>query len=231
MLAIIGDIHAHFQDYSLILQKLTPEFICSVQIGDFGLGFNYVLDEKVKQFDADLSEYHRFFRGNHDDPDRCGEYAMNLGEYGYWTKNGKTVFFVAGAWSIDSQYRTEGRDWWRDEELRQSQMLAAQELYRAVKPDYVLSHDAPDEVLQLMYAGTGRPVISTKTSQFLQALLSDHAPEKWYFGHHHRSKTIMWNNQTVFRCVDINECVIDQDMPNFQNCDEYVVADRSLLNE
>jgi hypothetical protein len=137
---------------------------------------------------------------------------MYLGDYGWFTHivYGQLLkfFFLAGAWSIDAAKRTDGVDWWHDEELSMADLSKAQEIYEDVKPDVVISHECPQVAGQYMIdgvigrLGTPRTYNKSRTSTFLQALWEFHQPKKWYFGHHHMNKAFKIG-ETSFRCVDI----------------------------
>src|SRR6266404_2664369 len=136
-ITIIGDVHGFTKTYQKWLRNnLDPEQR-SIQIGDMGLGFAGVGLPAPGQ--PPLGDSHKFFRGNHDSPEKCRAHANYLGDYGYLEEDG--IFWVAGAFSIDRAYRIEGVSWWADEELSYAELGKATDLYREVKPRFVLSHE------------------------------------------------------------------------------------------
>jgi len=177
MLTLIGDVHGLFIEYGELLEETRG---VSAQLGDMGLGFG-----RDHLFPVNRDAY--FIRGNHDDPSVCRSYEGYLGEWGVFDKVdlGKSVFFVSGAWSIDREFRTEGRDWWRDEELGYMEFERACSTYADTEPDIVLSHDCPVKAFENMAAGV-RPV-NTRTGSALQHMFDSHRPELWVFAHHHVS--------------------------------------------
>lgn len=182
---IIGDIHGKFNDYLEVIDGCDR----SIQIGDFGIGFfndamHQNIEEKLKDTD------HKFFRGNHDDPGRCNQMAAHLGDFGIIND----TMWIAGAWSIDWVIKSRTGHWWADEELSHRQWEQVLEMVAAFKPRQIISHDCPGIVSKQIFvdAGLGMPgygAIKTKTGQALDAVMEIHKPEKWIFGHWHRSLT------------------------------------------
>jgi hypothetical protein len=178
----IGDVHAKFMHYKTMLD---PN-IFSIQVGDFGLGFG---------IDAPKVENnHRFIRGNHDNPELCLVNENWIGDGTYI--NG--IFCVGGARSTDAWNRTEGVDWWRDEEVSYEIASRIFDQYLELKPDVVVSHDCPDDGLP--FPEYRFPSI---TSNLLNSMLESHRPKLWVFGHHHMSIDVIVDG-TRFVCVDKN---------------------------
>lgn len=183
---IIGDVHGKFGKYRKILKDYRKKNPSSqtIQIGDMGVGF-----EPDKFPLKDDGELHKFFRGNHDNPQKSREHPCYMknasgeaADFGWFQHGEKKVFWLAGAWSIDREARKEGVDWWPDEELSMHDAYAALDLYREIKPEIVLSHDGPITATHRLCGGIAYP---TRTSQLLQAMLEYCSPELWIFGHWH----------------------------------------------
>ena len=195
----IGDVHGRTTEYQ---KKLRQRFsqTRTVQLGDMGIGFSGVGLHK-------LLERHTWFRGNHDNPEKCRSYSSYQGDYGFDQK--ANFFWVAGAWSIDRDFRIEGVSWWRDEELSYDELGKAIDLYEQIKPDFVLSHEAPSKaVAVLLHTQTGDYFAMkgncqhSRTAQALQNMLDIHQPKEWVFGHYHVSHSfaVPFYN-TKFTCV------------------------------
>lgn len=109
---LLGDIHGDFGFYFQWLSQKDPNDI-TIQLGDLGLGF---YDKYDKQYEEGIKKYPnaRFLRGNHDSPEVCKKQDAYLGDFGVFKDK---IFFISGAWSIDYDCRTPGKDWWRDEEI------------------------------------------------------------------------------------------------------------------
>lgn len=186
MITIVGDVHGFTKTYQKYIRRL-PEGQRSVQIGDMGLGFEGVGLH-------DMGSEHKFFRGNHDSPAKCKEHPNYYGDYGYAAAD--RIFHVAGAWSIDRAWRVEGRTWWADEELSYQELGDVIDIYRLLKPRFVLSHEAPAKAANVLLSNLLGPYFlakgecaNSRTAQALQSMLEFHAPEKWIFGHYHVDKT------------------------------------------
>ena len=185
---IIGDIHAEFEVYS----KYTELYDRSIQLGDFGIGFRpapIIPKERGN---------HKFFVGNHDNREMANQLPNCLGDYGAFTVDGNPWFFVSGGLSIDKHFRTEGVDWWRDEELSIAELQHAIDLYEIVKPTVMLSHEPPAAVARMMSSFE----VKSRTGQALNGMLGIHKPAVWLFGHMHKSWS--WD---VFQCLTICEVV------------------------
>jgi len=198
---LIGDIHGRFVEYFEIIEEL--EIIKpkseSIQLGDLGLGFG------IRNFGDDYYKYeikkypkHKFIRGNHDNPEVCNSVSNCLGDYGYIKK--LDLFYIAGAYSIDQHLRTEGRDWWKEEELTYSQFEKVIKLYKKKKPKIVISHDCPATCIPYL----GAIPINNSTSSAFKFMFEEYQPETWVFAHHHKSRDFVIE-KTNFICLDTLE--------------------------
>lgn len=202
-LRVIGDVHGKI-DYYIQLAK---ESYFSIQLGD--LSFNY---DKLGNLD---SNFHKVIAGNHDNYTKeNGKFVKQtnhfLGDFGVVKIPSFTekVFFVRGANSIDKQLRTEGVNYWRDEELTYSNSLKALEEYKKEKPDFVFSHTCPAFITKLAFGYKtwhGQEIRSSMTDVLLEQMFEYHKPKMWIFGHHHKS----WKaniNDCQFQCLAELEC-------------------------
>ena len=202
---VIGDIHGKTDQYLKLLVRHRDE--PSVQLGDFGIGFPG--DEPLPA----LPDNAWFLRGNHDNPEAARAHRNYLGDYGCRAIDGIRIFYLSGAWSSDQWCRTEGVNWWRDEELGIADLEAAVDLYTKVKPEIVLTHDGPEEAIQALLAGrsTHKEFARTATGGALNAMLEAHRPWKWIFGHWH-SRFRRKIGGTEFRCLpELGWCRIPGD--------------------
>ena len=181
---IIGDVHGKYGQYWRILQETSAP---SLQLGDFG--FSEAHEFHLKHLD---SSQHKVLFGNHDDYSYLRK-PHSLGDHGF--TNG--IFTVRGAWSIDRAYRTEGRDWWANEELNYNEMQGAIDTYAECRPEIVITHDCPHEVRQALFGIHDKSI----TSSGLQVMFEQHQPALWIFGHHHKSRNEVING-TRFICLN-----------------------------
>jgi predicted phosphodiesterase len=196
-LRIIGDVHGHLPQYV----RLAKEAEFSIQVGDVGFHYDYLLGN----LDATS---HRIIAGNHDnyttspcgcpDPDHCdrcqGGVRFSKQTEHFLADFGvidfpllKDVFYARGAWSIDRDWRTAGKDWWPEEEMSYDRLYQCVEAYAEVKPEVMISHTAPASVVEEIPFTRifGDDVIKTRTDQALDQMLKIHRPKLWVFGHFH----------------------------------------------
>lgn len=203
---LIGDIHGDLYPYQLMLEGQKR----SIQVGDFGIGFAGPYWHEKAEYIQEQGD-HRFIRGNHDHPKKCKE------EMTYYIPDGfveNDVMFVGGAWSIDWGWRTEGIDWWADEECSIAEFEQIIDTYRTVKPRVMITHDAPTFVTAEMFVKTGKAfgdkIIQTRTGQAFELMMDIHQPEEWYFGHWHHTASATFRG-TKFQCIGVND-FIDVDL-------------------
>lgn len=188
---IIGDVHGKVERY----REIIADCKTSICVGDFG--FKAEWDwyyQNVNSVDGKFS--HWVNMGNHDylpyvtqDP--------SLGHYANLTIDGKRIFTVRGADSIDKRFRLEGLDWFPDEELSYSLAEDALEDYIDFAPEIVISHDCPQRVMEMLFGYTDKSL----TRNLLQAMYDSWAPDLWIFGHHHRSVDVEIDG-CRFICLD-----------------------------
>lgn len=211
MIRLVGDIHGKFWKYYETVKNVKY----SIQLGDFGWRDSYELLQK--HLDPNR---HKVLLGNHEDYDYVDTvgFPHNLGNYGTFTLDGQTFFFLRGAFSIDmkprlmGQYRTGIKSWFEQEELSHTELKKAIELYKQVKPDLVLTHDTPQSISELvgkpevLRAFGFDPPLKTTTQIALQTMFDYHQPKQWYFGHYHREWGRVYDG-TMFKCLSELEYV------------------------
>lgn len=198
---LIGDIHGRLYDYQTY--SLNGWSGPSIQVGDFGIGFSGDYWHENLAGWQTMYPQHRFIRGNHDDLHQC---KLMPGYIADGTIE-NDVMFIGGAWSIDREYRSPGIDWWPDEELSFSELRKLYEIYCAVKPRVMITHDAPTEVTYQMFIQSGLAIggsnavkIATRTGEAFQAMIEAHQPDEWYFGHWHHTMQYKYG-KTMFQCI------------------------------
>lgn len=104
------------------------------------------------------------------------------------TIDGKKIFCMGGARSVDKEYRVEHISWWKEE------MPSKEEMERAItaleqnhwRVDYVITHCAPRSVQTLLASWyENDPMVS-----FLDRVCSDLTFKRWFFGHYHVDKQV-----------------------------------------
>jgi hypothetical protein len=179
-LTIIGDVHGKISAYGGIVSKI-PFRDMSICVGDFG--FKYEWDWYLqKKIDGDIRPNNHINPGNHDYGPYLNDKTKSLGNWHYFED--ENIFTVRGAWSIDKIHRTEGFDWFDNEELTYAEGLEALDEYVKVKPRIIVSHDCPQHVRNSLFGIVEKSI----TTNLLQAMFDVHQPELWVFGHHHKHR-------------------------------------------
>lgn len=171
---IIGDVHGKTNQYKELINHFKGNSVC---VGDFGFQKHH--DWHIENIDGSK---HKINFGNHDYMPYVNK-SHSTGNFSYDKATG--IFTVRGAWSTDKYMRTEGLDWFADEELDYSQMLEAVFAYEEAKPDIMITHDCPHEIRRLMYGIESKCI----TCNGLQSMFERHKPKMWIYGHHHFSET------------------------------------------
>lgn len=185
-MTFIGDLHGKYRQYERIISTCRN----SIQVGDMGVGFFYGSLEWPRaapnpSYDKMINGDHRFIRGNHDNPSVCRRHSQ-------WIPDGHVegdMMFVGGGLSIDRSQRTEGLDWWPDEELSTPELHTIVDLYIKTKPRIMVTHECPESVADIMMAISGRRKLDfpSRTRQALQSMFEIHQPDRWIYGHWHVS--------------------------------------------
>ena len=204
----IGDIHGKFDFYCDLLDKFAP--ISSIQVGDFGWGFPNEDPTTMDRLDKTMTAGgHRWVRGNHDNPDKPNPHRIPDGSF----DESLNLFALGGAYSIDQSERTDGVDWWHNEELSIVELNAALDLYEEKKPRFVVTHDGPVDILYQMFPWfcNNDNIGSGRTRQAYDAMLEIHRPELYIFGHWHHTKDVI-ENGTRFICIGESDYIfVDMD--------------------
>jgi len=163
----IGDVHGKYDTYNQLISSIGNDK--TIQIGD--MGFDY---SNIKP-----SRYHKFFKGNHDfyHSDNSRSHPNDLGEFGLVDD----VYFVRGAYSIDSHVRTLGINLFENEELSRYSFEIARKRISICRPRVIASHDAPYSIRKHFFGYEERGL----TASGLEYIFESYQPEVWVFGHHH----------------------------------------------
>jgi predicted phosphodiesterase len=184
---LIGDVHGKYDRY----KKIIADVADSIQVGDMGVGFRRRAGYRAGDFHANPAHYamaranHRFIRGNHDNPYVCRMHSQCIAD-GIIESD---VMFIGGALSVDREWRTEGYDWWVDEELSIGKLNTLVDVYAVMRPRVMITHDCPETTASSMCRLSGRNKMDfpSRTRQALQSMLEMHQPDLWVFGHWHFS--------------------------------------------
>lgn len=116
--------------------------------------------------------------------------------------DGSTFFTFGGARSSDKAWRTPGIDWFPEEEASISEKAIAYDNLHSVgnKVDYIITHDCPTSILQVISKEIGTYLTPTDTSRFLQSIMNGTEFKHWFFGHHHIDSQLSPNITACYDC-------------------------------
>ena len=228
---ILGDIHARWAPVNNLINKKKPEII--LQVGDFGWfphingkteqytamtsqGWAYKY-KAFEQYGLKMQNTSMLWcHGNHENHadliERVKSGKMEVMPSVFYMPfgttvtldDGRVVLFCGGARSTDQQWRTEGLDWWPEEEVTLKDLDKLPE----EKVDIVISHTCPDEFLMQMDNRNIIRVDLTDPSQkdgsrhALSYVLNKYMPDLWYFGHYHKACAGQFRG-TRWYCLDM----------------------------
>lgn len=126
-------------------------------------------------------------------------YNLKLGEM--FDIEGKKFFCFGKAQSHDKWCRTEGVNWWKEEMPSKEEYeygLDTLDKY-GWKCDYVISHCAPDSIVDILGHGE---YTHDKLTNYFQTISEQLKFKKWYFGHYHCDTLIDDNFQCLYQTIE-----------------------------
>lgn len=182
---IIGDVHGHLGTYWNYILWMGQ----SIQLGDFG--FKQEHDWYLQNINYNN---HKILFGNHDYYPYL-DYEHSLGNWSYFSD--LDLFCVRGAQSVDKWHRTQGVDWFEEEEMSYIGLNECINVYMKCKPKIVVSHDTPSSIALTLFGYNEKSL----TRQAMDQMLQFWKPHIWIFGHHHTSKDTVIKG-TRFICLN-----------------------------
>ena len=209
MIYITGDTHgevARFKENNMADTNWTEEDVLIV-CGDFGFVFTGKAGESVNLDFLETKPYTICFcDGNHENfpllysfPEetwhggrvhRLRKNVLHLMRGEIYEIQGKTIFAMGGAYSIDREYRILGRSFWKEELPTWDECDRALENLekRGMRVDLVVTHTAPAAVLHAM--GKFPDAHEADFQAFLRKLYLNLDFDHWYFGHWHEDEAV-----------------------------------------
>jgi len=169
---LIGDIHGEYNLYLPLIQNCPR----SVQVGDFGMGFDYTGEaDFVDSMLEGVPGEHQFIRGNHDSPEVCRDCSACISDGD--SING--TMFIGGATSIDKAIRTPNVNWWWDEEMSPDEAFEHLEDFLFIKPRVMITHECPESIAHYLCAKENKTKIedSSLTRTTFERMFYQHQPE------------------------------------------------------
>ena len=211
---LVGDVHGQWSHLNRIINQERPDIV--LQAGDFGIWANYhdfkydYCKDSIKNGDTKIY----WCDGNHEDHISIRKVMAEKGKYDigenihYMPRSsvltlpdGRRVLFIGGAWSVDWDMRTDGKDWFREEELISQKDVDPVFDMEEGSIDIVVSHTCPNEFIMGWYDEHQDP-----SRKALSAVLKHLKPYKWYFGHWHndRAGQHIFSNNTICKWQCLN---------------------------
>lgn len=210
MIYITGDTHGEqvrFIENNMEGESSWGEEDHLIVCGDFGYIFtDSVAEQRFLDFLEKKPYTICFCDGNHENFPRIYQYpeqswrggrihrirenVIHLMRGQVFDIDGKRIFTMGGAYSIDKYMRFEGRSWWREELPCDAEY---REAIRSLKEcgnrvDYIVTHTAPREIIRRM--GKYPDEHDMELTGFLEWVMHEVEFEKWFFGHWHLDKQI-----------------------------------------
>lgn len=205
-IAVFGDWHGDSGWALTAIRSAAREGVrTAVHVGDFGFDWPGAkrgrYEAKLNKHLADLGLTLVVSGGNHDnwdtlqalpvDSDGLSTVRSNiriLPRGGRTILEGLAVGGLGGAFSVDQQHRTEGKDWWPNEEPTREEAAA---LVAGGALDILITHDAPAAVplkgdFQLSEELTSK---ANKTRALLQEVVDSIVVSQLFCGHWHQRRT------------------------------------------
>lgn len=210
MIYITGDTHRNFSRlYGLEVSSDDMLII----LGDSGI--NYCLNEEELKYKDYLTKFKiKLFciRGNHEErPENINTYKEvdmfggkvfveedfpNLifakdGEV--YDIDGKSIFVIGGAYSVDKNYRIMyDHKWFKDEQLITKKMNDILAKVKGKHFDIVLTHTCPYkyEPREVFMSGIDQSKVDKSMEHFLDEIEENIDYDKWYCGHYHTEKQV-----------------------------------------
>lgn len=211
LIGVMGDLHGDLGHARIALQTLADRGARAIiQLGDWGVvwpGQNWQIDlHKLSRFLARNEQTMFFVEGNHDWHPKLREFPVstdglrwithNIAHLprGYRSSVGKhfTLAALGGGNSPDRGFRTEGRDWWPDEQITEADIR-----HLGTEPvDILVAHEAPlmaddNDLIRDWEGGISRSdvVYADASRVMIRRAVMRTRPQLTLGGHYHRYLT------------------------------------------
>jgi hypothetical protein len=204
---VVGDVHGDISFASAVCRAAESLDITNIfQVGDFGIWDHtddgvYFLD-KLNENSSLRGVNWYVTLGNHENYDRVENYQALTTQTFIPVRDhitilgNKTAVFdmdgvkfasVGGAYSIDKYARIEGKSWWRNEEIKFSDILMLQNLIDITgRVDILFTHDSPTTLPEWDGFIKDDPY-SQGHRKMLDRVGEIARPAFWFHGHYHRA--------------------------------------------
>lgn len=210
MIYITGDTHRNFSRlYGLEVSSDDMLII----LGDSGI--NYCLNEEELKYKDYLTKFKiKLFciRGNHEERSENINTYKEVDMFGgkvfveedfpnlifakdgeVYDIDGKSIFVIGGAYSVDKNYRIMyDYKWFKDEQLTTKEMNDILAKVKGKHFDIVLTHTCPYkyEPREVFMSGIDQSKVDKSMEHFLDEIEENIDYDKWYCGHYHTEKQV-----------------------------------------
>lgn len=212
---ITGDTHGEQSRFHEILSQAKRNDIILI-CGDCGLLFHDLITEHIFLNKLEKEPYTICFcDGNHENFPAIYRYPCEKWNGGkvhrirnnifhlmrgqVFTIEGKKIFTMGGAYSIDRYMRRENISWWKEELPNNEEYAEAVKNLKAndFSVDYVISHTAPREIIRRMGS---KPDFAkdAELTGFLEWVMYETKYTQWFFGHWHKDEQIGEKHRAVW---------------------------------
>lgn len=214
MVYVTGDIHGEIERFQEKKLKRLKKKDTLIVLGDFGFLWNGSKEERKNLKWLTKRPYQLLFiDGCHENFDMLKEYpiveykggkARHLGGNLYYILRGsileiedKKLLCFGGGESSDKEDREEGVNWWRSELPTSDELEWCVNNLKAAggTVDYVLTHDAPQQILEFTRLLQGQP---NWLHNFFDQIRQKVHYQKWLFGRYHKDLVLSTKAQAVF---------------------------------
>ena len=215
---VTGDIHGRPNIIAEIFDFMGEEDI-TIIAGDFGDGFlgTYCSEERFYDYIAKQNKTILFIDGNHEHFDHLNSLPISTWNGGRVHKirdniihcirgevfniQGKSIFTFGGGYSLDKDFRSEGINWWPEENIQDKDRENAESNLNRCnrKVDYCISHTAPMDTVRMLaqkYYGLIKANVTEEyeLTNYLQYVADTTSYDRWFFGHFHIDDDRLWHN-------------------------------------
>jgi predicted phosphodiesterase len=204
-IAVFGDWHGDAGWALTAIRSAAREGVrTAIHVGDFGLDWPGAkrgrYETKLNKYLTELGTTLIISGGNHDNWDTLGKLIVEkdglanvLSNIRVLPRGGRTMIEglavggLGGAFSVDYEYRTEGKDWWRNEEPTRRE---AEALIAGGPLDILVTHDAPEGVPLIgdFQLTTELTLKANKTRDLLREVVDVLAVPHLFCGHWHQRR-------------------------------------------
>lgn len=211
---VTGDLHGDIERFADKAIKKLKKGDTLIVLGDFGFLWS---GDKAEQKHLKWLTKRRyrilFIDGCHENFDLLRDYpvedfmsgrARHIGGNLYYIQRGsileiegKKLLCFGGAESWDKEDREEGLNWWRAELPTSDELEYCAENLKAAgsEVDYILTHDAPLQILEFTQLMRGQP---NWLHNFFDQIMKTTRYKKWLFGRYHKDLNYSPKVQAVF---------------------------------